>query len=88
MLKCGSEGADWVDDGVDILADCFLVESMVVVYSGIEDEGQLLVCGLLWRIGIEVFEAISYLSSYCVTRFFVAVTSLFSCSSPNRQVTC
>lgn len=28
------------------------------------------------RVGVEVFGAISYLSSYCVTRLFVAVTSL------------
>lgn len=40
-------------------------------------ESQLLICGLLWRIEVEVFETMSYLSSYCVTRLFVAGTLPF-----------
>lgn len=77
-LKCGSDGADWVEDGVDILTKFIRVESMIVGCNGIEDECQLTCGSLLWAIEVEVFEAISYLSSYCVTRLFVAETSLLS----------
>jgi hypothetical protein len=55
---------------------------VIVGSNRIKIESQLLICGLVsWKIEVEVFEAISYLSSYCVTRLFVGTTSLPSCSS-------
>lgn len=54
MLKRGSDGADWVEDGVDILTEFPGLEKWLQGYSRREDKGQL-VCGFCGGSGSRLY---------------------------------